>query len=215
MSAATILLLLSSSHLCGPALPAGSAAGSGPGGPELEALYRSGAGFGDFLAAAEGRRALWERRYRDGKVADDLLERARAVPGRWRLLAVAEDWCSDSVNTIPFLALLAERVEGLELRIVDSDRGREVMEGHRTPDGRPATPTVLLLDESYEEVGCWIERPGQLQAWALEARPALRDRDFLERKMAWYEEDAGASTVAEIVSLLEAAASGSPRCDAA
>ncbi|UCC24022.1 MAG: hypothetical protein JSU98_09805 [Gemmatimonadales bacterium] len=26
-------------------------------------------------------------------------------------------------------------------------------------DGRPATPTVVILDEDGEEVGCWIERP--------------------------------------------------------
>lgn len=180
---------------------------------ELERLYRSGIAFADFYAQADRRRELWTRRYEQGALDPAMVERARAA-GSWRLLAIAEAACSDSVNTIPFLALLVEAAPNLELRIVGSAVGRPVMEAHRTPDDRPATPTVLVLDDGFEESGCWVERPSELQIWALDARAALGDRAFLERKMAWYEEDAGASTVREIVEMLEAAARGRPMCRA-
>lgn len=180
---------------------------------ELERLYRSGIEFADFYAQADRRRELWTRRYEQGTLDPAMVERARAA-GRWRLLAIAEAACSDSVNTIPFLALLVEAAPNLELRIVGSAVGRPIMETHRTPDDRPATPTVLVLDDGFEESGCWVERPSELQSWALDARPGLGDRAFLERKMAWYEEDAGASTVREIVEMLEAAAGDHPICRA-
>jgi len=180
---------------------------------ELERLYRSGITFSDFYARADSRRELWTRRYGQGTLDPAMVERARAA-GRWRLLTIAEAACSDSVNTIPFLALLVEAAPNLELRIVGSAVGRPVMETHRTPDDRPATPTVLVLDDGFEESGCWVERPTELQSWALEARAGLGDRAFLEQKMAWYEEDAGASTVREIVEMLEAAAAGQPICRA-
>jgi len=181
---------------------------------DLEDLYRSGVPFAEFLAAAESRRAAWENHYSEGDVDRSAVDRVIAATGTWRLLVIAEDWCSDSVGTIPFLALLAERAENLELRIVDSEAGSALMEAHPTPDGRGATPTVLLLDEAFENVGCWIERPAELQTWALGARADLDDREFSTRKAAWYEEDAGQSTVDEIVTLIEEAAAGRTICPA-
>jgi hypothetical protein len=178
----------------------------------LEELYASGLPFPEFLVQADRRKAMWNDHYEGGEVAETLLSRARAIEGTWRILAVAEDWCSDSVNTIPYLARLTEQVDGIEMRIIDSEVGREIMESHRTPDGRPATPTVLILNEAYEEAGCWVERPSDLQTWALENRPKLEDREFLTQKMAWYRENGGEHTVSEVLGLIEAAASGSPIC---
>lgn len=171
--------------------------------PTLEELYRSGTTFPDFLAAATNRRELWHSNWTRAAVPDVLLTRARAVPGHWRILAVAVDGCSDSVNTIPYIAKLVELVDGLELRIVDSKQGREVMEAHRTPDGRAATPTVLLLRDDWSEAGAWVERPSHLQNWYIENRDTLESGALFEQKMKWYDEDAGAETVREIVEMLE------------
>ena len=46
---------------------------------------------------------------------------------------VAVDSCSDSVNTIPYLARLVEMVDGFDMRVVNSRVGRKVMEDHPTP----------------------------------------------------------------------------------
>jgi len=178
----------------------------------LEELYRSGVEFEAFLASAEKRKETWERHYTEGDVDPNLVARATAVPGTWRILAIAEDSCSDSVSTIPFLALLAERAENVELRVIDSNAGSALMSLHRTPDGRGATPTVLVLDEAFEIVGCWVERPSELQTWALGAGAKLGSRAFLTEKMAWYEADGGRSTVAEIVTLIERAAADQTMC---
>lgn len=204
-------------------LSCGSPPGATPSGPgatrpanqvlaSLEELYRSGVTFREFVARAERRKAMWDNHYANGAIPEELLDRARHLAGTWRILAVAEDWCSDSVNTIPYLALLTEQADAIEMRIIRSDEGREIMEAHRTPDGRAATPTVLILDEGYEKSGCWIERPADLQAWALEERPELKDGEFVAQKQAWYDEDGGESTVSEILELIEAAASGEPVC---
>ncbi len=182
----------------------------GPG--TLEELYRSGLSFDEFLARVDQRKAMWVNHYENGAVSGALIERARRIAGTWRILAVAEDWCSDSANTIPYLALLTEQVDGVDMRLIDDDAGREIMEAHRTPDGRPAIPTLLILDEDYEEVGCWIERPADLQAWALEDRSQLEDDEFQNQKMAWYREDGGKSAVSEVLDVIEAAASGTTVC---
>lgn len=180
--------------------------------PESPELWSVAVPFERFLADAERRVETWHANWERARVPDELLGRAGALEGTWRLLVVAEDWCGDSANTVPYLARLAADVPGLELRIVDSDVGRDVMNRHPTPDGRAATPTVLVLAEDGSEAGCWVERPSELQRWWIE-NPEGLDRDAqLAAKYAWYDDDAGVSTMREIVERLEAAAAGTPVC---
>jgi hypothetical protein len=180
----------------------------------LEALYASGVDYRTFLENARARREQWVRNSERAEVPADALDAARALRGQWRILVAAVDGCSDSVNTIPYLAALAAQVSSLELRIVAPGPGRAVMESHRTPDGRAATPTVVILDASGADAGCWVERPAKLQAMAIAARAAGTLDDFSRDKQQWYDADAGASTVREVVAVLQAAEAGTPRCDA-
>lgn len=200
---------------CGPSEPVPASARSAPATDSaLVALYEGGETWEQFLARARARRAVWLRNAERGGLPADALATAQALPGRWRLLVIAVDACSDSVNTIPFVAQLVAAAPQLAMRIISPDAGRDVMARRRTPDGRPATPTVVLLDESGAEAGCWIERPAALQALAIEARAGGGTAEFASSKQAWYDADAGASTVREIVALLEKAAAGARGCDA-
>lgn len=213
--------------------PTGPGSGTGPGTPmsaataplmamparppsdSLEDVFRNGMSWEAFYAAADARRALWERNWTGATVPAELLERARAAGGPWRILAVTEPGCSDSVNTLPWIAKLAELLPSLELRLVDSKVGRPWMEAHRSPDGRASTPTVLVLDEQYRIRGCWIEQPAAVAAFWLDivARDAARQE--IDRKMSWYAEDAGRETLREFVEVLEGAKSGSIICPGA
>ena len=173
--------------------------------PDYHALWEAGTAYETFHEEVRGRRDLWDRNTRRAHVPDDLLARARAVPGRWRLLVIAVDRGRDSVSTIPYIAALADRVDGLDLRIVPPGAARAIMEAHRTPDGRAATPTVLLLAADGTPAGAWVERPAKLQVWFIENPDGLSHDARYARKMEWYDRDAGASTIREIVELLEAA----------
>lgn len=180
---------------------------------EFRALYEGGRSYRDFLGAATRRTELWHGNTEKAESIDpSLVARARAVAGTWRFLAVAVDSCSDSVSTIPYLAQLVALVDGLDMRIVDSTAGRAIMEAHRTPDGRAATPTVLLLNDQYDEVGCFIERPPTLQTWILENDGVLSGDAIFEGKMEWYADDSGRETVETFVAMLEAAAAGARIC---
>jgi hypothetical protein len=73
-----------------------------------------------------------------------VVERFRRVGGDLRLLIVAEDWCPDSVHTVPYVAALAAQA-GVDMRIVDRGSGAAMMKRHPAPDGRGVTPIVVLL----------------------------------------------------------------------
>jgi len=183
-------------------------------GDSLRARWDAATPFGRFLAGVDRRAEFWKGNWEMADVPADLLARARAVGGEWRLLAAAIDGCSDSVSTLPWMGRLAEALPNVELRVLHPDRGGQaLMEARPTADGRAATPTVVLLDADFRDAGCFVERPAPLKRWIADARYEEEGLGMYEGKMAWYDRDAGRSTLEEVVALMEAAAAGRPICE--
>lgn len=179
---------------------------------DFRSLYEQGVRYIEFRNAATQRVDAWKDYYANAVAPDALVAKMESIPGTWRLLVVAEDWCSDSANTIPYLAKLVDRADNLDMRIIRSDVGKGIMETHRTPDGRAATPTVILLNDHFEEMGCFIERPSTLQTWFLDAKNKLEEDELHEQRYAWYDDDQGQHTIAEIVAMVIAASNGEKIC---
>ncbi len=205
---------------CGPAAVQRIRAGGLPGlaaDSSMLALFASGLTFPDFLDAARSRQNEWYASTEQVTIADSTLRRARAVGGQWRLLVVAVDTCGDSLRQVPYVARLAELVHGLSVRIVTpAAGGAAVQSTHRSLDGRRATPTYVLLDESGVEQGCVVELPRPLRHW-LHERRAQGNRETAralgDSALAWYTADRGASIADEIVTLMERAKAGAPECE--
>ena len=126
------------------------------------------------------------------------------MAARRLLLVVADDWCHDSVNTVPYIARLVDGApERLEIRVVGSKAGRAIMEAHPTPDGRAATPTVVVLDADGRFLASWTERPSGIQSQVIEQKKTQMQSVVHDHLMKWYEKDAGKTTMAEIAALVE------------
>ncbi|HEU4936542.1 MAG TPA: thioredoxin family protein [Vicinamibacterales bacterium] len=171
---------------------------------DYEAVYAQGTAFADFLEKARAHREEWRANYNDATVSASLVTRMRALPAKRHLLVVAEDWCSDSLNTVPYIARLVDGgAERLDMRVVNREIGKAVMEAHRTPDGRTATPTIAILDEDWHLLSTWTERPSSVQAWFLEKQKTTMQKPLHDELLAWYQNDAGKTTILEIAGLLE------------
>ena len=172
----------------------------------LRAAFEGGQRWAAFYAGVNRRKETWDRAWAIS-VPDSLIARARATGG-WRVLAITEPGCSDSANSVPILARLAEGATNLDLRLIDSKAGKSWMEAHRTGDGRAATPTFLVLDDQFRIRGCWVERPLALQEF-------LKRKDSggeFDSKMEWYVKDEGREIMRELVEMLEAAKTDTPIC---
>lgn len=189
----------------------------------LEALWTRGVGMDAWLSRLESRRDVWEAQAAAARLPEDVARRMTALEGRgsWRLLVVAADWCLDSAHNVPPMARLAQYSDALELRLVTPGQGGQaVMDARHTSDGRAATPTVVILDERGNEVGCWIERPEHQRDFYLANMRGVEEGSdawnaAVQRFLGWYREDNGASALRELVSLLEAAADGAQGCEPA
>jgi hypothetical protein len=177
----------------------------------LKTAFEGGQRWQEFYAAINRRRELWDRNWTNARVADSLIARARNV-GPLRILVITEPGCSDSANSLPYLARLVQSVPGLDLRLINSRVGKPWMEAHRTPDGRPATPTVLVLDEEFRIRGCWVEQPKALQDFWLPIVARKETGERFEEKMTWYVKDEGREIMREVVEMLEGTRTDTPVC---
>jgi hypothetical protein len=176
---------------------------------DADRLFESGLTWDQFLAGATAQRDAWLKTTATANAPQDLIERFRRVSTGLRLLVVAEDWCPDSVNVVPHIAGLASSVS-VPLRIVGRKLGEPLLDKHRTPDGRTATPTIVLLREGVEadDAAAWIERPAVIQQWFRSmAADSESARRFADRQ-SWYESDHGRTALAEVIALAEETAAG-------
>jgi len=145
---------------------------------------------------------LWTGVYRLARVPQWAIAETAALPGRFRLVVLAEDWCGDATNTLPILARWAELVPNVELRILRRDEHPEVMDRYLTGTAR-SIPVVIVLDENMEELGWWGPRPAALQAWSMEQRALGRDKKALYPEIRrWYAKDHGETTLREVLAVM-------------
>lgn len=171
--------------------------------PDYAALWDSATPFGTFLENVKARQEQWRSRFSNAAIESEALSDARALPGKRRILAVAEDRCSDSAWAVPYLAKLAAAVpDKLELRVISAAKGRRIQSAHLTPDGRTATPTIVILDEENRYIGAWVERPSELQKWYVDNKASVESDARYEHLTKWYTEDAGRTTIREVLAIL-------------
>lgn len=171
--------------------------------PDYTALWEKATPFHLFLDNVKARQDEWKPRFANAAIDAASLTAARALPAKRRMLAVATDRCSSSAWALPFIAKLAAAVpEKLELRVITPAEGNRIQAAHPTPDGRLATPTVIVLDENDRYVGAWVDRPAELQAWYIENKPKVTTSELYDHVSKWYADDAGRSTIREMLAIL-------------
>jgi hypothetical protein len=92
----------------------------------------------------------------------DQLKHAIKTPMLW--LTIAEGWCGDAAQIIPFIHALAAAIPQVQHRIILRDENLEVIDQFLTNGGR-AIPKFILLDAQTGDVlGHWGPRPVAAQA---------------------------------------------------
>lgn len=105
------------------------------------------------------------------------------------ILAITEDWCGDAMLNNPIIRKTAEAAN-IEVRTALRDADTDLIDRYLTNGGR-AIPIYLILNEEGEVVAKWGPRAPELQAYVMEGRAALPDKEdpkFEEQQKAFYSE---------------------------
>jgi hypothetical protein len=172
---------------------------------EMQNRFGGAQTLSDFIAGAEQNRELWQSIYARAAINDDILELARQLPAKRHLLVLVEDWCGDAFNTVPLLARLADAIaDRLELRVLRRDENLDLMDKHLSPTGGRAIPMVMVLDDTFEEIGWWGSRPAELQAWVDSTGGSLDKEERYRQMRLWYTRDRGVSALTEVLAIASA-----------
>jgi Thioredoxin len=104
---------------------------------------------------------LEENEHRVALGADDLAA-FRALPRPVKVLVLAEDWCGDVIANLPVLGRLAEESGKLDVRIFLRDQNDDIMQRYLNKGQFKSIPVFVFFDESFRELGHWIERPASV-----------------------------------------------------
>lgn len=173
--------------------------------PDYRAVWDGAFAWSDYLDGEVVKHAeLWKAVYRRAEVPGWALDEAAALPGRWWLLVISEDWCGDASNTVPVIARFAEAASSLEMRVVKRDENLALMDRYLT-NGSRSIPLAIVLDEEFRPGGRWGPRPVELQAFVLREK-ALGERpveEIYRDVRTWYARDRGESTIREVLAVIE------------
>jgi hypothetical protein len=115
---------------------------------DFRALWDRALTYEEFVRQSREHCALWTAVYRVARIPAWACERACERERQFRLLVLAEDWCGDASNTVPYVAKLGDQARCLEMRLLRRDEHPEVMDRYRTGTSR-SIPIVIVLDEDW------------------------------------------------------------------
>jgi hypothetical protein len=169
---------------------------------DLKERFLGGESFAEFLARPKKYGEFWEALYKRAVVPPDILERAKLLDRPWHMLVLSEDWCGDSINTLPLIAKLLESTPNVDMRIISRDSNLDLMDQHLTGTSR-SIPVIMLLDGDYIERGWWGPRPQPLQHWVVDKGLTLGKDERYREVRTWYARDHGHTVLSELFDLLE------------
>lgn len=76
------------------------------------------------------------------------------------IAAIGEDWCTDVIQFLPVVIKLAEEVPSINLRIFERDDNLDIMNMYLKDGQYQSIPVFVVMDENWNELGHFIERPG-------------------------------------------------------
>jgi hypothetical protein len=97
------------------------------------------------------------------------------LPQTLHVLVLAEDWCGDVIDNLPVLGRLAQESGKLDLRIFLRDQHPDLMDQYLNQGQFRSIPVFALLDDSFQELGRFIERPASVTERRAQRRRELHD----------------------------------------
>jgi hypothetical protein len=162
-----------------------------------------------FIEGARTNAELWRAIAARALIDPRQIQAVEETARRWHLLILADDWCGDAVNTVPYFGALGELANNLDVRVLARDQNPEAMNAHLT-NGARAIPVVILLDEQFNERAWWAPRPAALQQWFTATGRVLPKDERYREIRRWYARDRGRTSAGEVVDLIRAAAAVTP-----
>jgi len=121
-------------------------------------------------------------------------------PQTW--LALSEDFCGDSAQSLPIIAKIAELNPMISLRIISRDDHPDLMDRYLT-DGKQGIPKLIAIDKKFNEIFYWGPRPKEAVKVFIGSLESGKDKDEAYKDLhTWYAKDRGKAIEVEFTEIL-------------
>jgi hypothetical protein len=111
----------------------------------------------EYVAQMQTNQDAFARLLAEAPVRPEDREALRALGRKIKILVITEDWCPDSLRTIPAVARLVDGLPEVEMRVFLRDDNPDVMDQYLKRGQFRAIPVFAVFDEEMNEVGRMIE----------------------------------------------------------
>ena len=139
------------------------------------------------------------------KIADDIANRISNFKVDMTWLVITESWCGDAAHLIPIFNKIAELNEGIELRMVYRDENPDLMNAFLTNGNRAIAKLIMVDNKSGKVLSSYGPRPSTATRMVEDYKKlyGTLTPEFKEDLQKWYNKDKGATTVLDLLEILE------------
>src|ERR671939_770352 len=138
--------------------------------------FESGMTYDAYKAQMTRNREQFEQNEKDLQLTPEDIRAFQELPQPINVMALAEDWCGDVIANLPILGRLAQESNGklnVRIHLRDQEPGTTIMDQYLNKGQFKSIPTLIFLDEDFNELGVWVERPESVTRLREEKRQAL------------------------------------------
>ncbi len=139
--------------------------------------FEQGLTYREFRGQMTRNQERFDETERTVSLADDDVAFFAGLPAPLKVAVIAEDWCGDVIANLPVLQRLAAASGKLELRIFLRDQNPDIMDQYLNAGQFRSIPVFIFMDEQFNELGHWIERPASMTKLVQEERARLFAND--------------------------------------
>ncbi len=121
--------------------------------------FEQGLTYADWKARMTRNREHFEENERAVALRDEDLVAFRQLRAPLHVLVLAEDWCGDVIANFPILGRIALETGKLDVRVFPRDENEDLMNLYLNRGAFKSIPVFAFFDESFSEIGRFIERP--------------------------------------------------------
>ncbi|GAP10051.1 thioredoxin [Bellilinea caldifistulae] len=178
----------------------------------------------EFVESMTQHQEPMRRRLEQVRLQPQEIAQIQKLDRRLYLAVMTEDWCSDCLMVLPILVKLAQASGKIEVKVFIRREWPALRSFYQSQD-IPSIPVATFLDDQFQPLVTWIERPRaahhRLAEWKLahpeveqirrradlsseEKRQLLKEvlDQLLVEMEEWYAEELQSETVREILELL-------------
>ena len=122
--------------------------------------FAQGLTYDEYKAQMTRNQEKFEENERTVQLPAGELEALRQAP-KLKVLVLTEDWCGDALANVPILGRLAKETGRFDVRVFLRDQNDDLTAQYMNGEYK-SIPVFAFFDDSFREVGRWIERPASV-----------------------------------------------------